>query len=404
MSIDASAMPKLRRPLPRPSSPPATGLATSVLLLAALLTGCGGGDSSAATAEAPPPTPLVATETVAEEAWRETVELSAELAPWAAVTVAAEAAGRVVELPIEHGDTVSAGQVVARLEAAGAEAELAQARARLASARASLTQAERDLERGRSLAGDDGILSADELDRLRLALDTGSAAAKEAEAAVAVAEERLADLVVRAPFDGVVSERSVELGSWVSPGGAVARIVDRRRIKVHAAASPEDRVRLRLDLPTSLHTEAFPDLDFAASLRFLGQESDPATGTYLVEAEVSPEAMSAAGRTLLPGMASSLRVDLAQHRGLVVPRTALVETTSGEVVFVVEDGVGRRRAVEVRPATPGKVEVLSGLAAGDELVVQGQHRLADGQGVEVKRGAAAPEDSEVFGPRAEATP
>ncbi|MEO1366127.1 MAG: efflux RND transporter periplasmic adaptor subunit, partial [Acidobacteriota bacterium] len=216
---------------------------------AALLWGCGaptsdGASTAAVDVEAPP---LVVVEEARVEPWRETVRLSVEMAPWAAVTVAAEVPGRVVDLRVDHGDRVRAGDVLVRLDTATAEAELEQAQARHHAEVASLEQGRRDLERGRSLAGENGILSKDELDRLQLAVATGEASARESEAAVMVLEERLADMTVRAPFAGTVSERHAELGSWLGVGDPVLRLVDSRRLKARGSASQADRVRLDLD-------------------------------------------------------------------------------------------------------------------------------------------------------------
>lgn len=351
------------------------------LLLATFLPACS--SPSEEPEAAARPTPLVVVETVEEGTWQDTVELTTELVPRAAVTVAAEIAGRIVALPVDHGDAVARGDVVARLEVSGAEAELAQAEARLASARANVQQAERDLERGRALANADGVISKDALERFELAREIGEAARREAEAAVAVASERMADTVVQAPFAGKVSERLVELGSWVSPGDPIVRIVDRQRLRAQAAAGQQDRVQLHLGAPVTVRADALPGATFAGQLRFLGQEADTATGTYMVEAEV-PAAAASNGAELLPGMRGAMTIELATRRGLVIPRTAVLVTQGGAAVFVVEAGTARRRAVEVRTISPERSEVLTGLTAGDRLVVQGQHQLADGDAVEVR--------------------
>ncbi|MEM8993677.1 MAG: efflux RND transporter periplasmic adaptor subunit [Acidobacteriota bacterium] len=365
----------------RRSAPRALVLSVPTLA-AALLWGCGaptpdGASTDASEVEAPP---LVAVEEARVEPWRETVQLSVEMAPWAAVTVAAEVPGRVVDLRVDHGDRVGVGDVLARLDTATAEAELEQAVARHHAAVASLEQGRRDLERGRSLAGGNGILSKDELDRLRLAVATGEASAREAEAAVMVLEERLADMTVRAPFAGTVSERHAELGSWLGIGDPVLRLVDSRRLKARGAASQADRVRLDLDAAVEIRADALGDRAFSGRLRYLGAEADVSTGTYLVEAEV--EAIQGAGQRLLPGMRGRMELEIESHSDLLLPRTALVD---GDV-FVVRDGVAVRRPVESEPIGPVRVRVLDGVAAGERIVVQGQHRLADGARVDIRDG------------------
>ncbi|MEM1180471.1 MAG: efflux RND transporter periplasmic adaptor subunit [Acidobacteriota bacterium] len=367
-----------RQPTPRG---PALILWIAAVCLA--VSGCGGAAPEAPGESVEVPTPLVAVASTEIESWRETVELSVELAPWAAVTVAAEVSGRVVDLRVDHGDRVREGDVLARLDSATAQAELEQAQARRRAASASWEQARRDLERGRSLAGENGILSKDELDRLELAVSTGEASALEAEAAVQVLEERLADMDVRAPFSGTVSERHAELGSWLGVGDPVLRLVDSRRLKARGSASQADRVRLDLDAAVEIRTDALGDRGFDGRLRYLGAEADAATGTYLVEAEVA--AAQGDGPRLLPGMRGSMVLEIESHRDVLLPRTALVDGA----VFVVQDGVAVRRAVESEAIGPGRVRVLGGVEAGELVVVQGQHRLADGVEVNVREGGAS---------------
>ena len=355
------------------------GAALAAVSMMAL--GCSAPSPEATELEAAAPAPLVAVVDAQVEEWSETVELSVELAPWAAVTVAAEGAGRVVKLTADHGDRVEKGQLIAQLDDSGVSAELEQALARHRSAEASLEQARRDLERGRSLAGENGILSADELDRLELAVSTGEASLSEAMAAVRVLEERIDDMVVRAPFGGTISERHAELGSWLGRGDPVVRLVDDRRLKARASASQADRVRLSLDAAVSVRADAFPQASFDGRLRYLGAEADAATGTYLVEAAVDAEKE---GLRLLPGMRGSMTLVLSTQQDLLLPRVALVD----DAVFVVqgdgEESVVSRRPVESQPIGPGRLRVLSGLEAGERVVVQGQHRLADGARVLIR--------------------
>ena len=344
------------------------------------LGGCSGPAPSQATEEIEAPPPLVSTLVVESQGWQETLNLTAELYPWAAVTVAAETAGSVVELAVDHGDQVRKGQLIARLETAGAEAELQRSEARLESSRAALSQASRDLERGKALAGAaEGIVSEDEVERLLLAHDTRTAEVAEAEAAVRVVREQLEDMKIRSPFQGVVSERYVEQGSWVSGGSPVVRLLDLHRLKIRASVPSIDRMRVGLDQGAVFTTSAMPDVTHPAQLRYLGREADAATGTFLVEAATTSDGWSG---PLLPGLQGTLTLILAEHEGLLIPQTALLSSAAGEQVFVVEDGKASRIAVETARVDARRVQVVSGLAPGMRLVTQGQHRLADGQTVE----------------------
>jgi membrane fusion protein (multidrug efflux system) len=334
----------------------------------------------------------VVTAAAEEVALRDVVRLSAEVTPWASVTVAAEATGRVVELPVEVGDEVGAGALLARVDDEASRARLAESEARVAEAEATLEQAERDLERGRQLA-DTRDISQTELDRLALARDTAAARLAADRASARLQRTMVADAETRAPFAGVVSERRVEIGSWISPGSPLVRLVDRRRLKIRGAASQRDRARLTPGLPASVRADALPDTVWQGSVRLLGQEADEATGTYLVEVTVDPP-RAQTGERLLPGMQGSIEVEIGQRPALMIPRVALITTADGDGLFVVRDGgEGGTVARFLQPRTgvtsADRLEILEGLDAGDRVVVAGQHVLHDGDPVVDDRGPAS---------------
>lgn len=332
---------------------------------------------------------------VVEQRWlHDAVEVSAEVAPWAVVTVGAESAGRVVELTVEAGDEVAKGQTLARLDGAQVAARLAQAEAQTAEAKAALAQAERDAERGRQLLTTQDISEGD-FDRLQLAQQTAAARLEAALAGVRLARQAANDTVMKAPFTGVVSERHAEIGSWVSPGTPLFRILDPRRLKVRGAVAQRDRARLRVGLEATVRVDALPGAQWAGRIRRLGQEADPRTGTYLVEIEVesslSAPTTDALRVELLPGMQAVLRLAISSREALVVPRDAVSEQADGQVVFALEGDVVRRLTPRLGEDAGDWVEVLDGLTHGQVVVVAGQHVLRDGDTVVVSSAAAGAE-------------
>lgn len=364
-----------------------------LLMLGALSNlACGSSEPSTAEAaidgEPATKTRMVVTAPVREIEFRDAVELSAEVTPWAAVEVAAEATGRVIELPVDVGDRVGKGTVVARIDGTILRAELARSEAELAQARATLVQAERDLARGEQLEETQDI-SIDDLDRLRLARDTAASQVAALEAMLDKTRQNVEDTEVKAPFAGVVSERLVEVGSWIAPGSTIVRLVDDRRLKVRGSASQRDRARIRPGLRAEVRVDALPGAVFEARVRLLGQEADPRTGSYLVEAQVDEP--RSAGKRLLPGMQGALSVELAARTTLMVPRAALLQTPAGEGLFVVRDGVATFVQPETGAVTADQIEILSQLEDGERVVTIGQHVLRDGDRVVIdeERSAAA---------------
>ena len=325
------------------------------------------------------PVRTVVTQTVESTVLRDVVALSAEVVPWAAVTVAAEGAGRVVEVLVEEGDSVVEGQVLARLDDAEVRSRLAQSEAQLAEAEALVVQAERDTLRGREMHETSDI-SLGELEQLELSWQTTQARRDAAVASVELARQAVTDTTVRAPFAGVVSERRVEVGSWLSPGAPVLRLLDRRRLKVRGAATQGDRARLDLGLAAEVRADALAGATWQGPVRLLGQEADPRTGTYGVEIEIT-EPTATDGRRLLPGMQAEVVIEVGTRQALTLPRSALVETAEGSVLFVFDQGVARRIVPELGEAVEERFEVLRGLEEGQAVIVAGQHVLRDGDRV-----------------------
>ena len=313
--------------------------------------------------------------------FRETVDLSAEITPWAAVNVAAEATGRIVELPVEVGDRIREGTVIARIDDTMLRAEMARAEAQLNQAKATLAQAEKDLSRGEQLEKTQDI-SVGDLDRLALARDTARAEVSALEATLSMKSQNLEDTEVRAPFGGVVSDRMVEVGTWISPGSPILRLVDQSRVKVRGSASQRDRARIETGMRADVRVDALPGALFEGKVRLLGQEADERTGTYLVEAQVS-NPKTEDGRQLLPGMQASLSVELGVRPALVVPRASIVQTPAGEGLYVVRGQTAVFVQPETGAVTSDRIEILSELNPEEPIVVIGQHVLRDGDAVEI---------------------
>ncbi len=314
---------------------------------------------------------------------RQTVEISGEVRPWAAVTVAAETAGRVVELNVEVGNNVSQGELIVALNKDTAQTRLDMALAEMARAEVTMSQAKRDLERGQRLAETSDISDGD-LDRMQLAHDTAAAQLAILGSRIRLAEQNLDDTNVTAPFAGTVAQRLVELGSWIQPGSPVIRLLDQRQLKIAGAASQRDRARIRVGLAVEVQAAALANELFTGQVRLLGQDAEAATGTYLVEVAV-PRPAAPSGARLLPGMQARMTISLGLRRALVVPRGALVTTADGKALFVVADDLAHLRLPGLGIEQGDKVEILSGLVSGELVVVAGQHGLSDGCQVRIAR-------------------
>lgn len=292
--------------------------------------------------------------------------------------VAAETGGRVVFVA-QVGTVLRRGDALARLDDSAlklAERKALADRQRLG---AQVDLARRQEERYQALVAAAGISGA-QLDQV--VADRRMREQDLASAVVALEEARLAlrQSIVRAPFDGVVVERSVELGEFLVPGAPVARLVNTQALEVRARAPVTLVSHLREGVPVSLRYQGEVRTLPLQTLVPVGDEA-----SRQVELRVALEAGTAAEAGLVVGSAVQLGVPSAAPREvLAVPGDAVVMRAEGSHVMRVGDGdLAERVPVELGASEAGLVEVRGALRPGDRLVVRGAERLQPGQRVAV---------------------
>jgi RND family efflux transporter MFP subunit len=364
-----------------------TTLTALSLVLGLTLAGCGksaAGGSSAASR------PAVAVETAKAAAsdLEEAVEVVGTLAARSAADVKSEYSGTVAEVLVTQWVRVKAGTPLARLDDREAEAGMQAAKASFLQAEAGARRAARELDRTVKLK-EAGLATQQQLDEARSADEAARAAAGAAKAQLAMAETRLAKAVIRAPIDGVVAERGVNVGDYVENMGSPApmfRVVDNRTLELTANVPSARMAALKVGQPFAFTTDALPGRTFEGKVSFINPAADEASRTVKVKTEVPNP-----GETLKAGLFVKGRVVTGRRPGiLVVPRAALVSwdtVTRRAAVFVVEGGAARRLAVETGAAPGDLVEVVKGLTPGQDVVTRGGFNLREGDRVQVSKGA-----------------
>lgn len=290
-------------------------------------------------------------------------------------TVAAQVEGRVEAVRVEEGDAVAAGAVLAELDAVLLARDLAAAEGARDRAAASLELARLE-ERRMAVLFRDRAVSEAEHDRARFAARELEAAVRQLSAEAGRLAERLARAAVRAPFAGVVLERRVERGEWLSAGAPVAVLARTDALEAHLAV-PETAFAFARPGTEVEVSAAGRTLRGRISARVPG--GDPATRTFPVKVRLADPA------GLAPGMEARAALPTAEPADAVlVPRDALVMAQGRTLLFVVEDGAARAVPVTVA-AYLGMTAGVGGpgLAAGAAVVVKGQERLQPGQPVNV---------------------
>ena len=285
------------------------------------------------------------------------------------VTIRPEVAGRIAAINFQEGQRVAKGAVLLRLDPSINEAEVLQARANLKLARSKYERAV-DLSKSNFISGQ--------------ARDEAENNLRVAEAAVALVEARLAKTEIRAPFTGVIGLRSVSIGDYVKEGADIVNLESIDLLKVDFRVPEVYMRQVKAGQPLQVALDAYPGKTFEGRVFAVNPLLDAAGRAVVIRAQVKN-----ADASLRPGMFARVRLITSESAdSLVVPEQALVPQGSEQFVFKVVDGRAVRARVEVGQRRDGKVEMVSGVTAGEVVVVSGHQRLRDGVPVAVK-GAGA---------------
>lgn len=280
------------------------------------------------------------------------------------VRVLAEAEGRVTRLEVEEGDRVAAKAVLAVLDRDAAEIALRKARLRAANAGMAFERARNTLEQG--------LISTEEFDRLRLEHEV-------AQQEVAEAEWKLERTVIRAPFAGRITERLITVGNHVRPGDPLFGLADFDPLVARIYLPESDVLHLEVGRPVRITLAADSSMRFSGAIRQISPVVDTATGTVKVTVEAtSPPA------GVRPG--AFVTVDVVRERreaAVLLPRESVIRELRSAHVFVARDGKAERRPVTLGLEEGERIEALDGVEPGDEIIVAGQGGLKPGSSIKV---------------------
>lgn len=299
--------------------------------------------------------------------------------PGAAFDVVAPEAARVLKMPKGVGDRVQTGDLLVRFEIPSLEAGVTARESDLRRAEARQTNAEAALTRVRGLF-ERGIAARKEVEDTEKEMSDAEAAVAEAKSGLAAARALLARCTVRARFDGVVVARRADPGDLVDPSlpEPILRVIDPARLEVDAAVPVGELRGIEAGVPARIvGPPSYPPED-ARVLAHPGAV-DPVTSTATVRLAFVPDTALPAG--------TPVRVEIVAARhddALLVPAAAVVREDSATTVFTVgPDGKAHRRAVTIGIVGERDAEVLSGIVAGDRVVVSGATALPDGAAVAI---------------------
>lgn len=349
--------------------------------------GCNREPTARAEENAPPPV-VVGPEdivVVQETALAAGPIISGTLRPDREAQVRAETGGSVLETRVEAGERVKAGAVLARLDQTTLRDAFFSARAAVRSAEVTLADARRDLERDQRLA-EAGAIAERELERARTSVTTAEAALADARARLASAQQQLEKATVRAPFAGVVSQRSASAGDVVQPGAELYTVVDPTSMELEATVPAEQLRNLAVGTPVSFTVSGYGNRTFEGRIDRINPSVDPATRQVRIYVTIPNR-----DEGLVAGLFAEGRIETARTRAPAIPFTALEARSTSPAVLRLQSARVQRVPVELglRDAASEMVEVVEGLAAGDTVLLGSAQTISEGTVVRVQRDQAA---------------
>ena len=281
----------------------------------------------------------------------------------ASAVLRAEVPGQIVERHFEEGQPVKKGEALFSVEATVLEAEYNEAKA-------NLEQSEAEFTRAQELVSSQ-LVSATEFDTARANYNVAVARLRSA-------ESRLSKTVIRAPFDGFVGLRRINVGDYATIGQELINVVRLDPLRVDFSVPETLLARIQPGQRINVSVGAFRDEVFPGVVTAIDPQIDVTGHSMSVRARLPNPDLR-----LRPGLFAAVTISLAVNPdAILVPEQAIWPIGNDKIVYVINDGVADQRNVQLGDRKPGWVEIASGLEAGEEIVVAGQMKLYPGAAVQ----------------------
>ena len=292
------------------------------------------------------------------------LNLTGTLYPIAELNIAAQAQGQITSLNIELGAYKNKGAVIATIDN-----ELRQLA--LESAKLSASTIKKNLERIQNLYNG-GSATEQQLDDMRNAYESVKIQLKQA-------EKQVADATIEAPFSGVITQKYVEKGSFINPGSPIASLIDISKLKVKVNVSESNIYQIVKGDQAIVTTDVYPGTEFSGLVSFVSDKGDD-SHNYAMEVEIPNNSE----HPLKAGTFVNVKIEIpGAKKALFIPREALVGSTQDAGVYVSKNGKAILKKITVKNNAGTDLEVMSGLAEGDEIIVTGQINLVDGTEINI---------------------
>jgi len=289
--------------------------------------------------------------------------------------LAANASGRVLATHVERGQTVKAGDLIAKLDARVAKFSAKAAQAQTKVAKAALDLAALECDRADKLLAT-GVISQTEYDRTMSQCATTRSSVSAAQSQAALASVAAGDSTIRAPFTGIVGERFVEIGEYVQPSTRVISLYSIDPIRVSIAVPEVEANRVEVGQKVAFSVAALGDKSFEAEVRYVSPALREGTRDLVIEA-VTPNP----DQLLHPGMFATVHVHVGEQELPTVPQSAVHRDERRALAWVIREGRAIATLVRTGPVKDGRIAIISGLHPEDRVVVDPPAELVDGSKV-----------------------
>lgn len=306
------------------------------------------------------------------------------------ITIGTKILGQIVAEPIEEGQHVRKGELLARIDDRDYQAQLRQAEAARSLAQANVKLALAKDERARQLIGS-GAISKDDYETAINAAEVAEAQLKRDEAAVDYAEFEVGQCVITSPINGIVLKKYRELGDTINYGGQIqagggatdiAQLADTDDMRAEVDINESDIAKVGMRAPATVVLDAYPDKQFEAALVKVYPEADRQKGTVKVEVQIEKPNLE----LIKPEM--GVKVSFLANRStptaaaiLLVPKGSVLADGSGSFVWTVQNGVLRKRTILCGTELESGIEIKEGLNDGEMVVAAPTPELRSGQTV-----------------------
>jgi membrane fusion protein (multidrug efflux system) len=320
----------------------------------------------------------VGTITLKPQTYSETIHSFGVIEAAKEIIIALDFSEHVKNIYFNEGDRVTAGQLIIELDEQKQRLKIAQFETSLKKAKAIMENAQTSQNRYQKLFKN-GHTSLAKLETVQLEFQTAKAQYEDALNALRLSKRELADRRILSPVNGIIDKRSIDPGEMAMPGQPLVVIQAVDAVRVLTYVTEKEINRLQLGSETSISTAGALGRRYVGRIESIGAKADPSTGNFSIKI-----AISNSDGLLRPGMtAQVIMEDLKDQEAILIPDTTLVDRDRRRVAYKVVDG----KAVEVAPIVSlsygEKVHVLSGLQAGDQLIVEGMEFVKHGSPVKV---------------------